>query len=168
MPQLFAQPYDIDAIGFYFETFEEFQTISNRHLNRYGDRVEEYEIQFIDGDDIDCSLEKAWNLDLSNIKRYFAACDDWGDHQKRIFIIAVGEGGYNFDPDNVSADDFEVDIYEIDGMANLAEQFVAEGLWGDIPDHLANYIDYDAIGRDLEHDYTETEIAGKTLIYRIS
>jgi len=107
-------------------------------------------------------------LDQSNFKAYFSACEDWDDHQKRVFIIAVSEGGYSFDPETVFPDDYDVDIYEIDGMANLAEQFVEEGLFGDIPDHLANYIDYDAIGRDLEHDYTETEIAGKTLIYRLA
>ncbi|MEP3786728.1 antirestriction protein ArdA [Ascidiaceihabitans sp.] len=51
-------------------------------------------------------------------------------------------------------------------MKELAEQFVDEGLFGDIPDHLANYIDMDAIARDLAVDYAETELAGERLIYR--
>ena len=38
---------------------------------------------------------------------------------------------------------------EFNGFAELAEEQVEEGLWGDIPSHLANYIDYEAIGRDL-------------------
>lgn len=41
-----------------------------------------------------------------------------------------------------------------------------EGLFGEIPDHLAHYIDYDAITRDLAMDHTETEIGGERLIYR--
>lgn len=41
-----------------------------------------------------------------------------------------------------------------------------EGLFGEIPDHLAHYIDYDAITRDLAIDHTETEIGGERLIYR--
>ncbi len=62
--------------------------------------------------------------------------------------------------------DFDVDIYHVDSMKELAEQFVDEGLFGDIPDHLANYIDMDAIAYDLAMDYTETEVAGERLIYR--
>ena len=41
-----------------------------------------------------------------------------------------------------------------------------DGLFGDIPERLAGYIDYDAIARDLAMDYGETTIAGTSLIYR--
>jgi antirestriction protein len=51
-------------------------------------------------------------------------------------------------------------------LRELAEQFVDEGLFGDIPERLQSYLDYDAIARDLGFDYTETEIAGQRLIYR--
>ena len=53
-------------------------------------------------------------------------------------------------------------------MKDLAEQFVEDGLFGDIPQNLQYYIDYDAIARDLEFDYTQTEVAGQNLIYRAS
>jgi len=39
-------------------------------------------------------------------------------------------------------------------------------LFGDIPERLQFYIDYDAIARDLSADYSETVIAGDALIYR--
>lgn len=83
-----------------------------------------------------------------------------------MFIIAVGEAGCSFDPETVAPSDFEVDIYHVDSMKELAEQFVDEGLFGNIPEHLVNYIDMDAIARDLAFDYTETEVAGEGLIYR--
>ena len=51
-------------------------------------------------------------------------------------------------------------------LRELAEHFVDEGLFGEIPEHLAAYIDYDAIARDLDMDYAEAEIAGMRLIYR--
>ena len=41
-----------------------------------------------------------------------------------------------------------------------------EGLFGDIPERLQFYLDYDAIARDLGLDYAETEITGVRLIYR--
>lgn len=166
MPQLHAQPYDITANGFYFESLEEYADKASNNRNDYGDPVEEYEIQFIDGDHIDCDLAKAWRINQANIGPYFEACESWGDHDKTVFIIAVGEAGYSFDPDSVSPSGFGVEIYHVGSLKELAEQFVDEGLFGDIPDHLANYIDLHAIAHDLAHDYTETEIAGERLIYR--
>lgn len=168
MPQLHAQPYDITAKGFYFEIFEDYAEKANRNRNDCGDPVEEYEIQYIDGDHIDCDLAKAWGINQANIGPYFEACESWDDHEKAVFIIAVGEAGYSFDPETVSPMDFDVDIYRVDSMKELAEQFVDEGLFGDIPEHLINYIDMDAIARDLAFDYTETEVAGEVLIYRVA
>ncbi len=54
--QLHAQPYDLAATGFYFETYEEYADKSAKLRNDYGDRVEEFEIQFIDGEAIDCDM----------------------------------------------------------------------------------------------------------------
>ncbi len=43
-------------------------------------------------------------------------------------------------------------------LEDLAYEFVEEGLFGDIPESIRNYIDYEAIARDLGYDgYTETE-----------
>jgi len=167
MTQLHAQPYDISANGFYFESLEGFNAKAKNNRNDYGEPVEEYEIQFIDGDHIDCDLAKAWGVNQTNIGGYFKAVDDWSEHDKQVFIIAVGEAGYNFDHETVAPTDFDVDIYHARNMKDLAEEFVAEGLFGDIPDHLIHYIHYDAIARDLAVDYTETEIAGDILIYRV-
>ena len=165
MPQLHAQPYDISATGFYFDSLEEYEKKAAANTNDFGNPIEEYEIQFIDGDHIDCDLAKAWGVNQVNMGMYFDACDGWDDHDKTVFIVAVGEVGYSFDPDTVSANDFDIDIYQVDSMEELAEQFVDEGLFGEIPDHLTRYIDIGAIARDLSFDYTETEVAGETLIY---
>lgn len=40
----------------------------------------------------------------------------------------------------------------------LAMQLVDEGGYGDIPESLVNYIDYEAIGNDLRGYYTETSV----------
>lgn len=166
MTQLHAQPYDISANGFYFETVEEFTTKAKTNRNDYGQEVEEYELQFIDGEAVDCDLAKAWGINQANFGQYLEAVDDWDDHQKKMFIIAVGQCGYSFDPDTINPDDFDVDIYAVESMKKLAGQLIDEGLFGKIPEHLANYIDMDAIAYDPGYDYTETEIAGETLIYR--
>ena len=166
MTQLFAQPYDISAQGFYFTSMEEYQEKSARNVNDFGSPVEEYEIQFIDGESIDAHLFEALGINQANFGEFLEACDSWDVEQKQKVIIAVGEFGHSFDLKTGDLDDFEVDIYEMDSLRELAEHFVEEGLFGEIPKHLENYIDYDAIARDLSSDYSETTIAGKRLIYR--
>ena len=166
MTTLYANPYDISANGFYFESAEDYHAKATALRNDYGDPVEEFEIEFIDGDEIDCALAKAWGLYQSNFAGFLDACDDWDEDQKRRFIIAVGECGYSFDQAKDNPDQFDVDIYECATLRELAEQFIDEGLFGDIPEHLASYIDYDAIALDLGADYADTEIAGARLIYR--
>jgi hypothetical protein len=52
-------------------------------------------------------------------------------------------------------------------MQEPTEQFVDEGLFDGIPDHLAADIELDEIARDLAVNFTETEIANERLIYRI-
>lgn len=162
---LFAQPYDIAAAGFYFEDKDIFLARSGALRNDYGQPVEEFEIQFTDGEAIDAELAKAWDLHQGNFVDFLRCAEEWQDYQKQAFIIAVGEVGYDFDPASVDPDAFEVDIYYCDSLKELAEQFVDEGLFGEIPDHLAHYIDHDAIARDLSVDFSETEIAGTRLIY---
>ena len=163
---LYAQPYDISAEGFYFTSAEEFTTQAANLKNSYGDAVEEFEIQFIDGDDIDCELAKAFELHQGTIASFYNALEEWDAQEKTIFIIAVGECGYSFDPKTTHPNDFDVELYELDSLKELAEQFVEEGLYGDIPDSLQFYIDTDAMARDLAADYGQATISGQRLIYR--
>lgn len=165
-PLLYAQPYDISAYGFYFRSLEEYDEKSSDLLNHYGEPVEEFEIQFIDGDTLDCTLFKALSIHQGSIGDYFTACEDWDDDQKIKVIIAVGEAGYSFDLPTDDPDNFDIDLYELDRLRDLAEHFLEEGLFGDIPENIRFYLDLDAIARDLGMDYTETVINGTSYIYR--
>jgi antirestriction protein len=166
MPLFYALAYDITASGFYFRSREEYDALRRACRGDSGLPVEEFEIQFIDGEVLDAYFADAFSLNQANVFRLIELIDEWDEDQKRRFIIAVGECGYSFDADTVDPDDFEVDIYEVESMRKLAEQFVDEGLYGEIPETLQNYIDYDAIARDLAVDYSEANIAGTRLIYR--
>lgn len=166
MTTLFAQPYDISATGFYFESAEDYAAKAALARNDYGQPVEEFEIQFIDGERIDAALADALGLSQGNIARFFEIVDDWDQDQKQRVIVATGECGYAFDIETGDPNDFDIDLYAVDSLRELAEQFVDEGLFGDIPDNLRAYLDYDAIARDLGMDYVETEIVGTRLVYR--
>ena len=119
--------------------------------NQFDEPVEEFEIQFIDGEAIDAALVKAIGLHQGDLSAFFEKIEDWDDQQKLCVIIAAGECGYEFgwqeDPDALGEY-----LYEMDSMRALAEHFVEEGLFGEVPERLQFYIDYDAIARDLSVD----------------
>ncbi len=169
MTTFYAQPYDVSACGFYFSSMEEYDTKYSKCLNNFGGQVEEFEIQFIEGDTIDAQLFEALSIHQGNISCFLDSIDEWEEYEKQALIIAVGECSYDFDiVDNNLSIIEDVDIYLMDSMRELAEQFVDEGLFGEIPESLQFYIDYEAIARDLEMDYNETSIAGTNIIYRCS
>ena len=165
MTTLYAQPYDISAAGFYFKSAKEYGRQVASLANSYGKPVEEFEIQFIDGEGIDCELAKAIALNQDNFRLFLSWIDEWEDHQKINVIIAVGECGYSLDGDT-EPDAFDIDIYAEESLKDLAYTFVDGGLFGDIPENIQFYLDYDAIARDLGMDYSEIVIAGQPLIYR--
>lgn len=45
----YAQPYTIEASGFYFKSYDDYLKKSKSLTDRYSAPVEEFEIQFIDG-----------------------------------------------------------------------------------------------------------------------
>ena len=161
-----AQPYDISAEGFYFRSLDEYDSQAKTLKNQHGDAVEEFEIQFIDGEAIDCDLAKAWGVNQANLAGFFDAIDVWSEDWKFRYIIAVGECGYSHDQVADDPEAIDLIIYQAETLRELAEHFVDEGLYGDIPERLQFYLDYDAIARDLGMDYAQTTIGGTALIYR--
>ena len=89
--RFYAQPYDIMACGFFFTDADDYETKRKACRNAYGRQVEEFEIQFIDGDDLDAALFDALSVNQSNIIAFMARLDEWEDWQKKDLIVAVGE-----------------------------------------------------------------------------
>ncbi|WP_375228595.1 antirestriction protein ArdA [Roseobacter sp. S98] len=165
MPTFYAQPYNISATGFYFDTAGDFADKAKDLCNAHGDPVEEFEIQFIHGDELDCALARAIGLSQSTHAGYFDACEIWEDWQKVFAIIALGECGYAFEPDK-DPTDYDIDFYHADSLRDFAEQMVEDGLLGDVPENIRPYFDYDAFARDLGHEYSEITIAGERYVWR--
>lgn len=164
----YAQPYNIDAEGFYFRSVDEYDKQASNLKTSHGEKVEEFELQFIDGELIDCEFAKAFEINQANFSKFFDLVNEWDVHEKIRFIVANGECGYGFNPEIDDINQLDVEIYDEDSVRDLAIRFVEEGLFGEIPKPLEFYIDYDAIARDLAVDYSETTIAGEYLIYRCS
>ena len=164
---LYAQPYDYDAQGFYFDSFKDYETKYNKNCNVYGQPVEEYEIQFIDGSAIDCDLFNAVKGQY-NFKAFFMVANTWEDYQKIPLIIAYSEN-ITSEPFNeeVTSDMFEdIDIYYDMSFEDLAWEFIENGLFGDIPENLKQWLDIEKMALSLSYDYNEITVGNNSIIYR--
>jgi len=164
---LYAQPYNIEARGFFFTDMDAYTQRQAACISSYGEPVEEFEIQFIDSDEsIDCELFQALNVHQGTINAFLNVAETWDQHQKLKAILALIEG-CSFKWEEENPDDLDVDVYVEMTMEDLARSFVEEGLFGEIPEKITYYLDYEAIARDLKMDYSETVIDGQKIVYRI-
>ena len=88
------------------------------------------------------------NIDeLNEIAETVENLDDW----ERDIVKALIDEGYGLEEAITTAPDCIV-YNDCDDMADVAYRMYEEGILGDIPEHLINYIDWDAYGRDLSYD----------------
>ena len=159
-----AIPYDISATGFYFSTLEEYRDKAASHTNEYGDPVEEYEIQFIDGPSEDAVLFKALGVNQANLSQWFEVFDDMDEHDalKAIYLADHLDECMEDIPSKLD----EVMLFE--GRAlEFVEQYIEDtGLLDQIPENLQFYFDIDAFARDmvLGGEITEIELCGTTYV----
>jgi len=142
-----ATPYDISATGFYFSDFDEYQEKAASHVNEYGDPVEEYEIQFIDGDN--CKLFLALSINQANLEQWFNEFEPMEEHDAiRAIYLADDLGFYMAD---ITQDRIN-DVMLFEGtVREYAEDYIeSTGMLSDLPETLRYYLDYDAFARDLE------------------
>ncbi len=166
MPLLFAYPADCSVPGFHFATLDEFYEKASRTHDTEGQIIHDYKFMFNEGDGLDAQLFNCLDVHPQNIEAYLDACETWHEDDKLCVIICVDECGYRFNLGSDTPEQFDLDLYDMDSMEELARTFVEEGLFGEIPERLRFYIDFEAIARDLSVDYCQTVICGRRLIYR--
>ncbi len=157
----FAQPYSLDAQGFYFSTLEEYEEKVNQCRDSFGLPVEEFEIMFIDGSSEEAQLFNACSVNQANFGQFLSIIEDLPEYQQPALFYLCDVVGYGMEEAMNKLDD--VSIYSGE-LKDAAEELFDECYAHEIPDHIKNYIDYDAFARDCElgGDMTEFEFAGET------
>ncbi len=156
----YAQPYNVDAVGFYFSSMEEYEAKSAGHIDRFGMPVEEYELQFIDGDNY--RLFNALAISQATLATWFETFADFDpDEDDYLKASYLADNGYSVSDIPDLLDD--VSLYH--GRAvDYAEELVTDCY--DIPKQLEYYIDYEAIARDMamNGDFTSMETDGSDVL----
>lgn len=141
MTEFYAQPYSIEQSGFYFDSFENFLTGMEK-LKKRG--CEEVEILLIDGDDHLFRLANAASLHQGDIEFWFEELNEL-DETAATQMMFLLDLGYNLQDALERYDDV---CLNNGSAADYAYDLINET--SEVPEHLLNYIDYDAIARDME------------------
>ena len=149
---LYANPYDITAPGFYFNDFDEYE----KKAEAAG--VEEFEIQFIDGDDIEQMLFRAMRVNQGNIEEYFDATYDFDEDDATRIAILMEDMNYDFDDAMDRKDDLIV-YGEFDSDKDFAYEYIDSigSLEDALGDNIQSYFDYESFGRDVRLETYDEE-----------
>jgi hypothetical protein len=145
MTTLHAQPYNIDAQGFYFTSAEEYTTKQEALRDRFGNEVEEFEIQYIDGDD--SQLFEACKIHQGDLDTWFDDIETLEDNEKTALFFLMDGLGYNLDSALSSVDD--VCLYE-GPLLDAATELFDEIYLPEVPEAVQYYIDYAAFAYDCQ------------------
>lgn len=159
MTTLHATPYNRDAVGFYFENATEYEAKATMHVDRFGNLVEEFEIQFIDGDDAE--LFEACGINQANLNVWFDDVEFLQDFEKASLFYLVSVAGYVLDQALEKMND--TCIYQGELM-EVATELFDECYLHTLPENLRYYIDYKKFANDcsVSGDMCEFEYAGTT------
>ena len=90
-----------------------------------------------------------------NIEEIFNKYNEIDINEEKLEVLEYLTNYLNYDLEDALNKLDDVEIYECNSFTELAEQFIDDGLFGEIPANLVNYIDYESIGRDLSFDYDQ-------------
>lgn len=156
--QLFANPYDISAHGFYFSTIEEFDLLYKKNFP-----VEEYEIEFVDGDEFELKLFESMKCHQGSVSKYFEIiADAWNDVSLQAAICALLENGAAHADDVVEKAGRETTVFE-GTLEDYVYDLVNDCYFDkNMPELLKRYFDYSMFANDLriERSLYEYRFAG--------
>ena len=161
MSTFFAQPYSNDAIGFYFDTFEQYELNVSQCKDCFGHAVEEFELQFIDGDTEDAQAFEACRIDQVNILFWFEEVERLTRAEKAALYFLCNVLGCTTEDSLRRLED--VQLYS-GALKDASVDLFDEVYIDQIPANLRHYIDYEAFARDCEvgGEMTEFKFAGET------
>jgi antirestriction protein len=165
--QLYANPYTPDAGGFYFESMEEFEKLAAANRTEFGQVVEEYEFEFIEGSEFERRVAVALHDGQFPMAEAFEIIDRFGEENHAAAILAaLGTDGIGVAWDlSYLEDNFNWVVLHDGGLRDYAIEVLTEQLRYLGGEHLENYLDFDAYERMLNTSGDVYEIYSEGYAY---
>ena len=160
MATYYLSPYGYDDKGFYFDSIEELEDKLAEQPS-----LEEYEIEFIDGDDLDALLFSAISSRESTVTAMEVIEADELDEGKKLLVAHFLDMGDNLDralkaADNASLFEGTIEDYVYESIQDSG------GLSELPPDEVERYFDWESYAKDeaINRSLSEARIAGKVYV----
>lgn len=171
MVNLYANPYNPSARGFYFKSTKEFDTKYKANLP-----VEEYEIELIDGSDFERLLQKRLSKNGFEIPKFFDLIDKHNDEMTDEKLVALE---YLFEYQNCNVGEAFDKIDDVMVFEGTPEEYAMDIFYDEIDEKLANmfgrnngtgaaYFDFKALARDMRINGEIEEIKFNHKTYVVS
>lgn len=134
----YANPYDTTKTGFYFTDLESYKAEWNHRNALYG--TEEYELQAIDGDQIDLELFAGLKISQTNLTEWFQEIQHLTNEEKVGLWFLVCWCGYGLTPGLEIIQD-GMTIYHGTKEEWAGEWLEQSGFFHGIPDRFRTYFD---------------------------
>ena len=166
--KFYANPYNTDATGFYFETYSEYKENVKTAKDSFGNPVEEFEFQVIDGSKEECQLVEAIGIYQWNIEEVIDFIDGYGCNEcdwPAVFFLLDNKICGNLEDAKNQARNYNVSK---ENLLDAATKIFDECYLCLIPkasrQFIEQYIDYDKFANDCEKngDMVEFEFGLKT------
>jgi len=159
MTILYAQPYNIDACGFNFASVHIFNAKVAKCFDAYGSAVEEFELQYLDGDD--GQLFEACRIHQGDLATWFDDIETLDRQEKAALFYLVDQVGYRLNEALEKLADVRISECS---LIDAATQLFDDCYLSEVPEAVRNYIDYDAFANDcsIGGDMCEFRFDGDT------
>lgn len=164
--KFYANPYNTDATGFYFETYEEFTEKMEEAKDSFGNQVEEFMIDVIDGSREELQLVEAIKIDQGNVEEVIEYIDT-SDEDEWPTIFYLLDNGVCDDLDDAKRQAMDYCVAK-ESLLDAATEIFDECYLCVIPKEHRNsiqqYIDYESFANDCKvgGDLVEFEFGGET------
>lgn len=155
----YAQPYALDARGFYFETAEEFETKYTANLP-----TEEYEIQVIEAPTWLASLiqKEISQCNIAEVIEAAEAAEELSESEQAALFYLIDDRGESLTDALGQVEDVIIHCGDAEDAAR--EMLEDTGAFTGAPDLLIQYFNFESFARDclLGGDFREVEHNGQT------
>lgn len=155
---LFAQPYNPEACGFFFHSAGDFEEKAEGLQDPDGNKVKEFEIQFIDGNDAE--LFETCRIDPSNLSVWFDDIEEMHADQKAALYFLITAFRLSLDEAMRKVD--HVSLFHGDAKS-AARALFDEHHAPAIPENLRACFDMDKFAHDYKigGDFREFRFGGR-------
>lgn len=147
---LYANPYNLGAAGFYFTDAVDFMGKAAKLRDRFGDPVEKFELEYIDGDHGE--LFRACDIGQANLELWeeIEELDDWQKPALFYCLDIIGMTTGEAMKKSVGCYAFEDYTVNQGTAKDYADEYIdSAGMLDQMPENLRYYFNMDAFARDL-------------------